>query len=288
MFACWNNNSNTTNNIPILGLQNKNVLEVGGGIGAVGTCLASLGGNVLLTDLSVLVQHGIFPNLIRNKNTNTCTTDDNTNTNTNTTDKTTSIPPICNNNDDTNTNNNALSSSSLPSSQPPAFLLNATHHHHRSLCIPIGKGWARTTVLDWYQPISTHITNEAVSDIDIIIGCDCLFLKKLIDPLLDVVSDIFTATSTVTTSTTGNGKHTTDTETKFIFSYERRNMMGMFTDLDGLLHKIRYERNWFVECLSWRTIIVKDDGQHELYLFQVTPHKPNTIQPDPSTRKPML
>jgi hypothetical protein len=25
-----------------------------------------------------------------------------------------------------------------------------------------------------------------------------------------------------------------------------------------------------VECLSWRTLSVEDDGEHDLYLFQVT------------------
>ena len=43
------------------------ILELGAGIGLVGTCLAAAGANVLLTDLPVLVEHGIMGNLKRNK-----------------------------------------------------------------------------------------------------------------------------------------------------------------------------------------------------------------------------
>ena len=42
------------------------ILELGAGIGLVGTCLAAAGANVLLTDLPVLVEHGIKLNLKRN------------------------------------------------------------------------------------------------------------------------------------------------------------------------------------------------------------------------------
>lgn len=52
-------------------LPNANVLELGAGVGVVGVSLASVGANVLLTDLPTLVEHAITPNLIRNETTAT-------------------------------------------------------------------------------------------------------------------------------------------------------------------------------------------------------------------------
>lgn len=48
-----------------------NVLELGAGVGVVGTYLASTGANVLLSDLPTLVENAIDPNLIRNKSCQT-------------------------------------------------------------------------------------------------------------------------------------------------------------------------------------------------------------------------
>jgi predicted nicotinamide N-methyase len=45
-----------------------NVLELGAGVGLVGTCLAACGANVLLTDLPTLVENAVQPNLRRNQN----------------------------------------------------------------------------------------------------------------------------------------------------------------------------------------------------------------------------
>lgn len=44
-----------------------NVLELGAGVGVVGTSLASVGAHVLLTDLHTLVENAILPNLQRNQ-----------------------------------------------------------------------------------------------------------------------------------------------------------------------------------------------------------------------------
>jgi hypothetical protein len=71
-FACGMNNNDsrmgywrtrlTKSDVP----EGLRILEVGAGVGIVGTCLAAMGGNVLITDLAVLVEHGILPNLRRN------------------------------------------------------------------------------------------------------------------------------------------------------------------------------------------------------------------------------
>ena len=74
-----------------------------------------------------------------------------------------------------------------------------------------------------------------------------------------MISDIFDAAAARNDSN----------DCKLLFTYERRNMMGLFISLEDLLEKIVNERGWLVECLSWRTISVEDDGEHDLYLFQV-------------------
>ena len=224
-------------------IRGMNILEVGAGCGAVGTCLAAAGGNVLITDLSILVEHGIWPNLRRNSNNNNSSSSNN------------------------NSDEALLSpSSSSHFSECPSFLetaikyaptSNDNYNNHDP--VPIGKGWASAAVIDWFQPLSLQLSNETISNVDIIVACDCLFLKKLIDPLLNMISDIFDAAAARNDSN----------DCKLLFTYERRNMMGLFISLEDLLEKIVNERGWLVECLSWRTISVEDDGEHDLYLFQV-------------------
>lgn len=61
--------------------ENANVLELGSGVAVVGTTLAAVGANVLLTDLPTLVENAVWPNIGRNKHhnnterSNACSTD---------------------------------------------------------------------------------------------------------------------------------------------------------------------------------------------------------------------
>lgn len=56
-----------------------NILECGAGVGVVGTYLAAVGANVLLSDLPTLLEEAIHPNLERNQDTNRdATLNDNT------------------------------------------------------------------------------------------------------------------------------------------------------------------------------------------------------------------
>ena len=178
-------------------LRNKdlNILEVGSGIGIVGTCLATLGARVTITDLPVLVDHGIVPNLRRNAKAN----------------------DISNEQD----------------------------------YIQIGEGYARATVLDWLKPISEQQSTETISTFDVIIGCDCLFLEKLVDPFLNMIEDLFDQCKRPT----------------LLFTYQRRNMKGVFSTLEDLLKRVE-SRGWSVDCLACRSISVEGDGEHGLYLFE--------------------
>ena len=53
--------------------RNARILEIGAGIGVVGIALAAMGGHVLQTDLSTLVDNAIYPNQQLNKNDNITT-----------------------------------------------------------------------------------------------------------------------------------------------------------------------------------------------------------------------
>lgn len=122
----------------------------------------------------------------------------------------------------------------------------------------IGNGSANAATLDWFKPIQEQISSNSTSNVDLIVACDCLFLRKLIEPLLDTVSTIF--------------EHSSLRNPNLLFTYQRRNMMGLFIGLEELIERIG-KRGWDVECLAWRSIAVEDDGDHDLYLFQVSGKK---------------
>ncbi|KAL9180370.1 hypothetical protein ACHAXT_008340 [Thalassiosira profunda] len=189
-----------------------NVLELGAGAGAVGTCLAAAGANAMITDLPVLVEHGIWPNVRRN--------------------------------------------GTLEKS-PDEFLEymggNAANDTYKPT--RIGEGWACPAILDWLKPVSEQLSHTTTSAVDVIVACDCMFLRKLVDPLLHVVDTLFQLSTR---------------SPKFLFTYQRRNMTGVFSGLDELLELIK-GRGWRIQCIAWRRIAVEDDGEQELYLFEASP-----------------
>lgn len=189
-------------------LRNKdlNMIELGAGIGLVGTCLAAAGANILVTDLPVLVNHAIWPNLKRNGVALDAQADD------------------C-----------------LKFAGPREYS-------------QIGEGLAGAAVLDWLKPISEQLPCQTTSSFDVVIACDCLFLRKIIDPLLSTISSLFQSSA----------------KSKLLFTYQRRNLMGVFIGLEELLARME-QRGWEVNCLAWRRIAVEDDGEHDLHLFEARP-----------------
>ena len=204
-----------------------NILEFGSGIGVVGTSLAATGGYVLMTDLNVLANHGIGPNLerIQNRNYENVEADDET----------------------------RLHSAFLTSMLPIELCGDIS-----SKPMLIGCGYARPTVLNWFKPLSEQLSRRAYSDVDLIIACDCIFLRKLVDPMFNTVAEVFS-----------NAKTNKTEEVTCLFTYQRRNLMGVFISLEEVLDMIA-QRGWFVTCLAWRKVMVEDDGEHELYLFEIS------------------
>lgn len=194
-----------------LASKDLTILEVGAGVGIVGTCLAAVGGNVLLTDLQVLVEHSIRPNLKRNEH--------------------------------------RVNEGNARGKHLDFFL--GSHE-----CSRIEDGWAQAAVLDWFEPIAEQLPHTTSSAFDVIVACDCMWMRKLIDPLFSVIATLF--------------QH--KKKPSFLFTYQRRNMMGVFIGMEELLERI-VQRGWGVECVAWRTIAVEGDGEQNLHLFEVTPEK---------------
>jgi hypothetical protein len=203
-----------------------NILELGGGIGVVGGSLAAAGGHVLMTDLNVLVNHGMGPNLIRLR----CG------------DCAERFPFL---------------TSMLPVEQ-------SEDNDVSQEPIAIGCGCARPTVLDWFKPVSEQLSNDAYAHVDLIVACDCIFLRKIVDPMFNAVAEIFR-----------NAKWSQ--EVTCLFTYQRRNMMGCFIPLEEVLDKIA-KRGWNIQCLAWRKVVVEDDGEHDLYLFEISSQEQQDIE----------
>ena len=224
-----------------------NILEVGAGIGVVGSCLAAAGGNVLITDLPVLVEHGIGPNLRRNGRAINGSVDEGEEC----IRQQQPCPKFlldtsCASSSQTTTTSTTTTTTTTDTTAASSFD-----------AVQIGKGWAKAAVLDWFKPVEEQLALSTTSDIDVIVACDCIFLRKLANPLLTTIAAIFEH------SRSNNPK-------KFFFTFQRRNMMGLFIQLEELLGMIE-ERGWTVECIAWRDVHVEDDGVHQNYLFQVTP-----------------
>lgn len=205
-------------------------MEVGAGIGVVGSCLAASGANVLITDLPVLVQHGIGPNLRRNGRAFAVAA------------------------------TGKVDHDHHGSQQCPEFLrdassLSSSEDSTAFDAVQLGEGWAKTAVLDWFKPVEEQLPTSVTAAVDVIVACDCIFLRKLADPLLSTIATIF--------------EHSRARNPIFFFTFQRRNMLGLFIQLEELLGRIE-ERGWTVECVAWRNVEIEDDGCHENYLFRVT------------------
>mmetsp|Transcript_7746 Transcript_7746/g.19262 ORF Transcript_7746/g.19262 Transcript_7746/m.19262 type:complete len:382 (+) Transcript_7746:206-1351(+) len=213
-----------------------NILEVGAGIGLVGTCLAVAGHHVLVTDLPLLVDHGIAANL---RNNRLDSGDEE------------AAPP-------------SFVAHWHPEGELPSTQVDSDDedwdcdpYHRAGTPVPVGKGWATAVPLDWRSPLREQLSSETLASTDIMVGCDCMFLRALIDPILSVVGQFFASSRSSSPA--------------FYFTYERRNMMGLFIGLEELLHKIRSETGWIVDLVAWRTIHVEGDGDHDLHIFRLSP-----------------
>jgi predicted nicotinamide N-methyase len=194
------------------------IIELGSGVGVIGTYLAAMGANVMLTDLPTLVENAIDGNIMRNK---------------------------------------GILSNDI---QCPRWL--------KPNGVPIGKGWASSTPLDWTIPVEDQLTKEQLASIDFIVASDVVFLVEMLNSLLNTVSDLFKASE-------GNCP-------TFILSFQRRDAIdgkkrSAFTTVDSILEYVK-QRGWAIECLTWRYVTIRRDtdegliqGKTEVYVFEIKP-----------------
>ena len=230
------------------------ILELGSGVGLVGSSLAALGHQVVLTDLPTLVKHSVLPNMKLNSFRKK--------SNKNIKDRPFAAedPPLP-----------PLWLSSIISGGRDAQKNCARGYH---ICpIQAGNdqdfGWMRELSLDWTKPLQVQVPNadQSLQGLDLVVASDCVWLKSMLDSLLDTVASIFDVSGP---------------QTSFILSFQRRDKNGrnrnipnqtpdrsskppdsssMFTTVESILEAID-QRGWTWECLAWRYTMVEAE-EHE-------------------------
>ena len=132
-----------------------NVIELGSGVGVVGTYLAACGSNVLLTDLPTLVDEAIDANLARN-GMEVC------------------HPPRNADDDD--------GGGGWSPSPCPCWLGRDGKR--------VGRGWSATAPLDWTRPLAEQLAPDASSSVDLVVASDVVFLTSMLTSLFDTVASI--------------------------------------------------------------------------------------------------
>jgi hypothetical protein len=130
--------------------------------------------------------------------------------------------------------------------------------------VPIGKGWAATTSLDWTLPVSKQLQPHQYENIDLIVASDCVWLVSMLNALLDTVASFFQASSASKPPT-------------FLLSFQRRDTVEgdasvTFTTINRVIQSV-HARGWKMECLAWRRVLL--DSENE----EAQDHHPNTVEP---------
>ena len=131
--------------------------------------------------------------------------------------------------------------------------------------VPIGKGWAASSSLDWTCPLDEQLTRQQ-SSVDFIIASDVVFLSSMLNSLLKTVESIFQ-------SSLGSS---------FILSFQRRDAQdgkesSLFTTVDGIIDAIK-AKGWKIDCLAWRPVSVSreasdgkvSDVETEVFVFEIS------------------
>lgn len=123
------------------------------------------------------------------------------------------------------------------------------------LVFPIGKrgGWASAAVIDWTAPLNDDVAS--ISSLDWIIASDCVWLRSMLDSLLDTVDSLFRL----------------NPNARLLLSFQRRDSGDntKFSSVSSIIDSV-HRRNWSIECLSWRH--VRQEGEKELkevFVFEI-------------------
>ena len=228
-----------------MGSGGANVVELGSGVGVVGTYLAARGSRVLVTDLPTLVEEAAGVNLERNGrriaplSTKTMTAVD-------------SSPG----DDDGNT--------------CPRWLGPGQTR--------IGKGWAAAAPLDWTRPLDGQLTPEAASSVEFVVASDVVFLSSMLNALFDTVGSIFEASASVgPTLVLCFQRRDAAEDDRDDGGGGGGGAGGAFTTTTGVISAAE-RRGWSVDCLAWRPVTVRKetggivvDDESEVFLLEIRP-----------------
>ena len=251
------------------------VIELGAGVGIVGMSLAACGAEVLLTDLPTLVDNSIKPNLVRNKS---C-----------------AINNANNNNESSriDSDEQQASGSAVNHDCPPKWLTSTSSSAAETDPVPIGRGWANATALDWTRPVHEQLSTSQLEGVDLIVASDCVWLTSMLDSLLDTVESIFSYAAPADASNSTTTRPLPPPRSRsFLMSFQRRDSSsssqsgssgsGMFTTVDMIIDTIKRKRMWNIDCLAWRPITLlstnNDDTTtttetKEVFVFEITTGK---------------
>lgn len=134
------------------------MIELGSGVGVVGTYLSAIGSQVVLSDLPTLVENAVGPNLARCK---------------------------------------AIMDKRMASTSSSSIIDNHVFPSWLATTdgIRLGDGWAAAIPLDWTRPLHDQMTHDTTSCIEFIIASDVIFLVSMLTALLNTVDSLFRASS---------------------------------------------------------------------------------------------
>ena len=125
------------------------------------------------------------------------------------------------------------------------------------LVFPIGRfgGWASIATIDWTEPLNEEVAS--ISSLDWIIASDCVWLRSMLDSLLDTVASLFEL----------------NPNARLLLSFQRRDSGDntKFSNVSSIIDSVR-RRKWSIDCLSWRH--VRQEGERELkevFVFEIGP-----------------
>ena len=130
-----------------------------------------------------------------------------------------------------------------------------------SSSVPIGEGRAATTAINWKQPLVGQLSPAQSEQIDLIVASDCVFLVEMLMSLLNTVEVMF--------------KRSSSRQPSLLLSFQRRDSKDgdeskSFTTVNRVISEVK-AKNWSIECLAWRTVVVGDDNS-EVFVFEIRPN----------------
>ena len=123
------------------------------------------------------------------------------------------------------------------------------------LVFPIGKfgGWASVAVIDWSVPLNEEVSS--ISSLDWIIASDCVWLKSMLDSLLDTVTSLFEF----------------NPNARLLLSFQRRDSGDntKFSSVSSIINSVQ-RRKWSIDCLAWRHVSQEGEKEpKEVFVFEI-------------------